>query len=47
MSENEMFLQWGELRKGERSYRATKTTIQNPNHSQYDLLDHLNTSGVK
>ena len=22
MSENEMFLQWGELRKGERSYQA-------------------------
>ena len=25
MSENEMFLQWGELRKGERSYQAEIT----------------------
>ena len=25
VSEDEMFLQWGELRKGERSYRAITT----------------------
>ena len=25
MSENEMSLQWGELRKGERNYRAVST----------------------
>ena len=27
MSENEMFLQWGELCKGERSYRADVTCL--------------------
>ena len=28
MSENVMFLQWGELRKGERSYQAHKSMTE-------------------
>ena len=40
MSENEMLLQWGELRKGERSYQAT-IGIENTSLNHFVVCHHV------